>query len=182
MKKDICIDEKYYSETAFSVTTYENTFLGAEGRRTGIFYSGLDDISKIVPKYNTLFSVEIPSKNIKRTGDFSTTVIDESKKCEEYSFTDSSYYMYWGGDYPLVNIKNELCENDYKALIVKDSFGIPVSAFLTCCVSETTIVDLRYYQDTTLKVLIENEEPDMVIFVYGTGYLTNPTLFSLETY
>lgn len=180
VSQEYVLEESTYGVENYTITVHEEAFLGAEGRRVGRYYAGLDDISVITPDYETDFTVRIPSKEIIKEGSFENSIMDNSKDISNYSFTDSAYYMYWGGDYPLVEVTNNLAENDYNIMIVKDSYGIPVSAFMANSFKKMSIVDMRYYQEQTLYDLVEEEKPDAVIFVYGTGYLGVPAMFSMQ--
>ena len=67
-----------------------------------------------------------------------------------------------------LRIKNQLIDNNYKILIIKDSFALPVVAFLSTCIKQIDMVDLRDTPKTDLKKLINNNEYDLIIQMYNT--------------
>ena len=75
------------------------------------------------------------------------------------------YAAYFGADFPEVIVENYLADNDKKVLIFKDSFGLPFSAFLSTMVSETRLIDKRYFSGS-LEAYIKEYNPDLVLYVY----------------
>lgn len=181
---DLGIDTDKLKESNFDKTVYENSFLGAEGRRTGRYYVGLDDFTVLTPQYDTDFTVEISDKEGKhfsRRGAFNESVMDISKDPSKYSFETSSYYVYMGGDYGRFHVQNNNTDSDKSVMIIKDSFGVPVSSFMCNAFKNIDIIDVRYYvDDKPLSTLIKESKPDAVIYVYGTGYLTKKKMFTIK--
>jgi len=178
------IDDAVLDPSNYSFDTHRDAFLGAEGRRTGRYYVGLDDFTVITPDFETDMHAAIDSSETghsERDGSFEETVMDSEKDTRHYSFDDSAYYAYWGGDYGRAEIINNNVDDDSSVIIFKDSYGIPVSAFLTNMFHRVNVIDKRYYEsDETLKELIEETDPDLVMFVYGPGYLGKKKMFSLN--
>jgi len=172
------IDDKLFHLENYEKRLYKKSFLGAEGRRVGRYYVGLDDFTLITPMYDTNFTLHIPSKGVFREGCFQDTILDPNQPLGTYSYELSAYYKYIGGDYPQVQITNHNVEHG-RILVVKDSFGIPYSAFISNIAHETTIVDLRYTEES-LRTIIDKTKPDLVIFCYGPGYLGVPSMVSLN--
>lgn len=180
---DFQINKDYYDSGNYSFELHKDAFLGAEGRRTGIYAVGLDDFLEIKPLFDTSFNVEISDKDAQstsRSGSFEDAIMDRSKDLGQYSFEDSAYYTYWGGDYGRVHITNNKAIDEKKVLIIKDSYAIPVTALMTPAFSSMDIIDVRYYNDDkSIKEIITEEKPDAVIYIYGIGYLTEKNMFKL---
>lgn len=178
------LDKKLYEKNCFKIENHSKAFLGAEGRRTGKYYVGLDDFASLTPKFKSEFDIDIVNsegEKFKRHGDFKDTILDRTKDIDSYSFEDSAYYYYWGGDYGHVHVENNALPEGKKVVLIKDSFGIPVSAFMTCAFKSMDIVDMRYYCDKeSVMTMIDKLHPDAVIYVYGTGYLTKDYMFELD--
>ena len=178
------LDRRLFDKDSFRVCTYENAFLGAEGRRTGVFYAGLDNFSVIKPEYDTEFIVDIHTKEGTRylkKGQFENSIMDISKDPVNYSFEDSAYYIYWGGDYSSIHVEN-LNNNDQGSslVVIKDSYGVPVTALMAGAFKTMDIFDVRYYnEDVPLSQKILEIHPDAVVFIYGTGYLDKPDMFNV---
>ena len=178
------ISKEVLDPSNYDFDTHRDAFLGAEGRRTGRYYVGLDDFTVITPAFDTDFHAGIDSSETghsERDGSFEETVMDMEKDTEHYSFDDSAYYTYWGGDYGRAETINNNVDDDSSVIIFKDSYGIPVTAFMTNMFHRVNVIDKRYYESTeTLKELIEETDPDLVMFVYGPGYLGKKKMFSLN--
>jgi len=177
-------DASVLDRNGYEFTVHKNAFLGAEGRRTGIWYTGLDDFTEITPVFDTDFDITISDKDgnvSERHGSFADTVMDKSKDVSHYSFEDSAYYEYWSGDYGRIHAVNKKAPDAPKVLVFKDSYGVPVTAFLTNAFSEMDIIDIRYYSDDkSVKDIITEEQPDAVLYIYGTGYLSKKKMFSIK--
>lgn len=166
------IDKKLWNKENYNVQTYENCFLGSQGKRTGIYYAGLDDFDIITPKFETDFEFNIKSKNICRTGEFKETLLDldyfeNCLKTQDY-FNSFVYDTYINGDHGFVNIKNKKNDSGKKILLIKDSFSCVVAPFLAQGCSNLDIVDLRQSDSIDLKEYMDNNEPDIVIVMYCT--------------
>lgn len=178
------IPEAALDRSSYDFTTHEKAFLGAEGRRTGIWYAGLDDFTEIKPVFDTDFDITISDKDgvrSERHGSFTEAVMDTSKDVSRYSFEDSAYYEYWSGDYGRIHVVNKKNPDAPRVLVFKDSYGVPVTAFLTCAFGSMDIIDIRYYSDDKrIKEIIAEEQPDAVLYVYGTGYLSKKKMFAIR--
>ena len=161
--------EKYYTDiNKYKATECPNSFLGSQGRRVGRFYTGVDDYTLLTPLFDTNYNVEIHKSDSVKTyeGDFEETIIKANLLDENESVYTNRYATYFGGDYPEVRIENRNKAAGHKVLIIKDSFALPFSAFLSTMFAETRLLDLRYYDADKLESYIEEYNPDVVLFVY----------------
>jgi hypothetical protein len=167
---DIVLDEDnfYTDKDNYELTTYEQSFLGSQGRRVGKYYAGIDDYNLITPNFDTKYRVTINKSDTSTvyTGDFSEAILHQTLLGTSKSVYTNRYATYFGGDYPEVIIKNEAAPNDKKILIIKDSFALPFTAFLSTMTSEIRMLDLRYYEAEQLQQYIETFEPNNVLYVY----------------
>lgn len=76
-------------------------------------------------------------------------------------------------------IKNKKIDNDIKILMVKDSYALPVAAFLSTCVSELHMVDLRDTPTVKLNDYINEHDFDAVVVMYNTEVF-NDIMFEFE--
>lgn len=151
----------------YNLTTYPDFFLGSQGRRVGRLYAGVDDYTLITPKFDTNYEVTINKSDSSRTseGSFEEAILKQDLLDETKSVYTNRYASYFGADYPEVIVKNKNQEG-HKVLIIKDSFALPFSAFLSTMCEETRMLDLRYYDVENLEAYIEDYNPDLVLFVY----------------
>lgn len=185
------INEKYFNESIdTSITTnlnnyqkieLKNSFLGSIGKRMGEIYSGIDNYTYYIPKFETDYSVYIGyDKQAVAYGSFEDTIIN--KMCSDPSQPKSTnrYGTYFGMDRDFQTMINNKCNNDYKVLIIKDSYGLPVSAFLSLNFKEVTMVDLRLAKEQSVKEFIRNGNYDLVIMNYGVGSMALENMFELK--
>ncbi len=157
----------YYTDSSnYEETFYKQNFLGSQGRRVGKYYGGLDDYTLMTPNFDTSYEVTITKTNGSTVaeGTFEEAIIKKNLLNAKSVFTNR-YASYFGGDFPEVDIKNKNAENDFKVLIVKDSFALPFSAFFSTMVSETRMLDTRYYEGEVTDY-INSYNPDLVLYVY----------------
>lgn len=157
----------YTNPESYKKVFYEKNFLGSQGRRVGKFYGGLDDYTLMLPTYETDYEVTIHKTNNMSVaeGSFEEAIVKYNLLRAKSVFTNR-YAAYFGADFPEVVIKNKKVNNDLKVMIVKDSFALPYSAFLSTMVAETHMIDLRYYTDMSLDDYIAEYEPDLILYVY----------------
>lgn len=156
----------------FEVQVYEDWFLGSAGRRTGRYYGGLDDFSLILPAFDTELTHTAPSRfDAPVTGSFEEVLVDKGFLGFDSSYQLSRYDAYLRSFTPLRVIENEAGAG--RVLVVQDSFGQPVSAFLALSCAEVTVLDFRYYTEMSLLEYLEQNGPyDAVVVVnqLGAGY------------
>lgn len=172
VNKSSLIDPMYYDLGNYKVTTYKDSYLGSMGIRVGKYYVGKDDVDLISPKFPTDFTLEYESKTLKkkisRSGDFMSSLING----------DISYSMYLTSDNSHIFVDNKLNSDGNNVLLLKDSFGIPVSAWISCWADELHILDLRYEQDCSVEDFINEKNIDTVIILYNPEVLESKILYN----
>ena len=167
------INKSFSDINNYNIKKYKNYFLGSQGKRVGLYYGGVDDISLIYPKFETDIVFEIPSKKIFKSGDFTHTMFDY-KQIENVDYMlKNPYSTYTGGDFPLNIIKNKKSNNSKKILLIKDSFSCPLVPFLSLDCSQLHIIDLRYYREGSVIEYINNNKFDIVMVIYNPSALSN---------
>ena len=163
--------ENTLSEDGFEKITYKDIFLGTQGRMTGRYYAGLDDYELWLPKEEGHYSLEVPSEGIYREGTFKEAFLYE-ENLSHYSFDWYAYYAYLHQDYKHMILKNEDKPEGKRAVIIRDSTAVPVSVFMITECGRIDLIDLRY-TDASEDVygLIEDISPDIIIYMFGPGYL-----------
>lgn len=178
------IDESYYDIDNYTVNVYENEFLGSMGSRTGGWYVGRDDFSLISPKFPTQYTkkqgrleenIDTAEQVYTWQGNFNQAILTFDAEKEN---TNVAYSLYLS-DKSEIQIVNDLPATDKKLLVLKDSFGLPVTAFLSTCFSQTRVLDLRYHQDKSVIEYIDDYDPDCVVVIYSPGTFSN-SLFNFN--
>lgn len=168
------IDPERYREDHFSREMVPNCFLGSMGTRVGRLYDGQDDIAIISPEYPTSFFVRYQTKtlgkDVTRQGDFSEVILTQPV----------SYTMYITSDNALVYVDNLLKEDGKRILLVKDSFGVPVAAWLSCVADEFWEMDLRYAQEESVEEFVDSHQIDTVIVLYNPEVIGSELFYNFS--
>jgi hypothetical protein len=148
----------------FDYTTYENWFLGSQGKKVTLSRCQPDDITLFYPKYETSFHYYVPAEGIDTIGDYSVVYdMTQINNCDYYYKNPYGACNY--GDQPLIKIENQLNAEDHKILIIRDSFGDCMISCLALAEKNVDALDLRYFTGS-VKAYIEESEPDLVIVMY----------------
>ena len=170
--------EEYYDESNYDLVRYDNYMLGAVGRRTGIYYGGLDDFVLYRPKYDTQFSFKARAKGdtITREGDFWDSMYEWDNLAKRADFERNTYSTYTGKQYSRIDIKNARSDNGLTVLMIRESFTCALLPFIAVNADEVVTVDMRKYNKKSIPELCEEIRPDLVIVDY------NPSAFSKDQF
>ncbi len=180
---DLNITDKYYND--FNRTMYPNAFLGSYGKRVGKYYAKLDDFEYIYPNFDTNFDVVNSEWDVMTShyvGDFRHSIAHEEYLTMgiDDARETSIYYTYTNGGRALVQINNLDPINNKKILILKDSYGEPVFAFLSLVFKEVRAVDVRCWANINLKKYIDDYNPDAVLFLHTPSSLYDKKLINFK--
>lgn len=155
---------------------FDNWQLGSYGKRVGKYFAGLDSLIYYTPLFDTKISVAIPSRCSFQSGNFEQVIVQKHYLTEPNIYSDFCNYVYTGNDYGLVQYRNIDAPNDLRMLIIKDSFGVPVSSFLSTIYSEIDVYDPRYFTECGIAEYVSHFDPDIVIM------MVSPDIFRDESY
>ena len=172
------INMDYYDKKNYNSKWYRNYMLGAVGRRTGYWYSGLDDFELLTPKFETDFDFWGKSRDgIKKAkGDYNKTMIMKENLDSRADFEVNTYATYIGKNFARNVIKNRKIKNDLKVLWYSESFSGVLIPFVSTNMEEITTIDLRRHKEKNMKKYIRDYDPDVVIVAY------NPSAFSKQQF
>ena len=180
----INLDPEKINDEQLSICTLPDSWMGERGKKTGSSYSGLDDFEVIKPVNETHFHLEIPSRALNLTGDFSI-MLDESRYTTDYwekRYGPSFYYSYLFGNDPIQIIQNA-DQDTGKILIIRDSFAQSVNPFLAMTANTVVSWDVRYNSDSIRNYIDENDF-DVVVVMYSesmiNGYRENRFLYDFS--
>ncbi len=157
-----CNQEKWLSETQ------PESFLGSIGRRVGQESTGLDDYTFLEPDFETSYKVYNPnnSKTVPTwEGTFRDVFVREHVLYSE-DVAANRYASYFEFDFSHLIIYNQLIDSGEHILIIKDSFALPFTAFLSTSASRIDMIDLRGFEGSVTDYILEIS-PDMVIMLYS---------------
>lgn len=146
----------------------DDWMLGSLGKRTGIYFGGTDDITYYTPRFETHSSCDVPEYSggsAYYEGDFVEANIREEYLGERPDlFAASPYDMYIGGEYHLVRHRSDTAPSDLNLMIIKDSFTLPIQAFMSTQFQAIDVLDPRYDGDSAAEHIAETN-PDVVLIL-----------------
>lgn len=169
-------DPRYLDETNYDKISYKDWFLGSQGKRSGSFYAGTDDITEYIPRFETDFTYTCPFYAIDRSGPFEQSLLFHERLSKRDWFGGNPYTLYAGGDYPRATIVNHQNPEGKKIVLIRESFACAMTPFLALSCSELTTIDLRSFSGNltdTLRTL----QPDLVMVLYNVSTVGNQSMF-----
>ena len=159
----IAPDVFFADKANFLEKTYQQSYVGKMGKRTGSLFSGYDDFTLITPAFKTAFSLSYLEKDKKmgKQGSFSSVLLDKNLLDTENIYERDMYGAYLYEAYPFRKIKNLLNTDGPKILIVGDSAMLPISAFLAASAGEVHLF-WPYSFHSSQKNLIEYVEDNRI--------------------
>lgn len=134
------IDTGIYNAENFEYTTYQNAWLGEQGRKMAKTYVGLDDFVEIKPNFDTRYTFKTENGTVDGTFD---TFINESV----YD-TDADVYEAPSWHYSYAQISSVNHNAPYgKVLLLGDSYAQATEPFLSLSVHELDWLILRDCSD-----------------------------------
>lgn len=161
-------DPKTLDENSYTVTPYDNWFLGSQGKRVGTLYAGLDGVNLWAPKFATDFTYTSTGYFDDRSGPFETTLLFPERLEPKDYFAGNPYTLYSGGDYPLARMKNNQNPDGPRILLIRDSFSCALAPFLALNCGELMTMDMRYFKDD-LPAYLDWLRPDLVLVMYSAS-------------
>lgn len=168
-------EDLYSNLKNYNVITYPKSFLGSMGRKTGIYYAGVDDFDLIYPQFDTSFVYENSSleKGLNLTGRFEEALLATPVLRNNASPFDKDLYMlYLYGNPAFAHIKNNKNPNGLKICIIKDSYAVPFAAFASLRCSDIYMLDPRFYQGN-MEDFINSTKLDYVLIMYAPDNLAD---------
>lgn len=166
------LDENALDYSRFTDEVHEDLLLGEIGLRLGENIVPKDDIHILTPAYDTHLEYRSEKDGVvkERSGSFEEVVIERDKLALSGSndYSTTAYYVY--GDYLATMTTINETAPDKKVLVFKDSYGTPVSAFLTLAAREVIAIDLRS-TTKSMEELVNEINPDVVVFAYSQQML-----------
>lgn len=159
------VDPAYTDPGNYSFEIHENTFLGSSGKRTGIYYAGLDDSIFLRPDFETDITLRIPERELEIRGRYEDVAYNTEAfhNYEDPNFyLENSYGLYGWGDTKITHWRSATAPEPGRVLMIGESFGnIPFSLLGTYFASCDEL-DMRSY-DGNFAAYYADFAPDTVI-------------------
>ena len=157
------------------------SFLGSIGRRVGEELAGLDDYTFLEPQFETAYNIYYPPSSTEVpywTGNFHQTIVRDSLLYSE-DVSANRYASYFQYDYGELIIENLSADNDLHIAILKDSFALPFTAFLSTAVGKIDMIDLREFTGSVTEHLLTTQ-PDLVIMMYSNSSFNEKAIYAFH--
>ncbi len=156
----------YYKDiNNYNVETYEDIYLGSQGREAGVEYAGMDDYTYIYPKFETKYTYTGGYREggtFTKQGDTLKTLI--SKKYIDYEnvYEREMNNSYMQGICLYDSIVNELNPNGHKVLFIRDSYSSPVATFMAPMCSEIDLLWSIHVTEEDVEEAISKKDYDYI--------------------
>lgn len=150
-------------------TVLRKSFVGTAARRTGPLFVSPDDFEYCVPKFATELVRSLPFEKKSVTGGFEKVEM-EMKYLRDAKRPKAHRYRLLTGA-PETGRGLQVHENaraaaPLKLMLVRDSYGNPVGAFLATVFAEVIQTDYRYLPDgVSLSDVVDRYRPDVVVWL-----------------
>lgn len=166
-------DLSYFEEDRYVIEEIPEYFLGSQGRILTTAAADLEPFCRVLPRFETDFSIQIPTQ-IDLRGAYDETLFrnDLFESIREYSKTDFEtkmgtydYSVMWRND-ALGTVQNHMTNDNAgkRILMLQDSFGYYLSTYLATDVPEIDFLNLNGFTGS-LKGYIEETQPDAVVLL-----------------
>lgn len=173
----------------YRTETYENIYMGSQGRDTGEIYAGpLDDYTFIYPKFDTKFKYYYRyrgGKEGQKEGDMAHTLIERKYLDYKDPYEREMNNGYLQGIVRFDRIENELNPGGPSIAFIRDSYSSPVAAFLSPMCSRIELAWSIHFnptgQGTIEKMVLGEKHFDYVILALAMDNFSNEGLpFCIE--
>ena len=181
---DLDPDYKYLNPENYYFEDYKDIFMGSMGRESGEVYSGLDDCTLIIPKFDTLFDYTFYSRlgeYSQRRGPITDTLISRDPLISDDIYDRDMNSCYSGGIHVADEVVNKMPDNDISVMFLRNSFSSPVGSFMAPMVYRLDMIwTVNSYEETNVKKLRQGNY-DYVIVAVNVDNLDNDSfLFYTE--
>lgn len=157
-------------EEDFNITKVTDAFYGSLYSKSGFRHLSPDSISLYLPKDHEQYKVEYMNGENKHFN--SLYAMDNINKKDKYT-------VFLDGNHSLIKITTGI-EEGKKLLIVKDSYANCFIPFLALHFSEIYVVDLRYYTDSLMALIENNQIKDMILLYNSITFFEDPFIKNLS--
>ena len=175
------IDRKYTDINEYEIDLRKDWFLGSSGKRTGIYFAGVDDFSIFEPKdpnWGREVCLDIPAANIIIQGSFRDILFYHSRMETEPDYFIANPYGWYGlGDRAVKHYQNSAAPTDLNILAMGDSFALSTFPYLSLVAGSLDDFDMRYYTDDFEEYYSKSNPDVIIVFVTAHGAVSENTTY-----
>ena len=156
------IDLTILDPDQFETREWKDCWLGEQGRKLAVTYTGLDDYTEVKPTFETDYTF-ISGDGTAHNGNFNEFINEWTYNTEIDVYDSPSWHYSYNR---LIGTNNDVEKG--KILLVGDSYDNVTQCFLSLCVNEIDSLVLRGFDDSfSLRDYIINNGYDTVIIAYA---------------
>lgn len=160
------------SKDDFSETILKNDFYGTVSARVNTEIQP-DSLSAFLPLFDVNYEVYYPDAKTPANSLYAKEMLDGPEP----------YAVYLKGNQPFTRIHTEGISqemSDRKLLVIKDSFGNSLVPFLVNHYPETTVIDLRYYNQSLSELICKEQITDICVVMNPAQMAKEKSLYKIK--
>lgn len=167
-------DLSFFEPERYMFETYDDFFLGGQGKMATFANAQLELYTRITPKFQTEFSLQIPTRDLNIQGDYAHALYDYESFEKIFTY-DAADHLNGQGAYDCIRARNDavsMIQNQMKThnqgkkiLMLQDSFSWYLTSFLACDIEQIDAVHLMEFSGS-IRSYIEQNRPDAVVLIY----------------
>ncbi len=165
LKYNAKLDRYYTDIDNYNVETYEDIFMGSQGRDAGLSYVGADDYTFITPKFETDYEYTFKSKvdeKVTIEGSMEETLVSKKYLEREDIYDRDMWSSYMDGVHLEDHITNKKNEDGLKVLFLRDSYTSPLATFFSSYCSQVDMIWTVQNKPEEIEAMVEGDEYDYI--------------------
>lgn len=165
LKYNAKLDRYYTDINNYNVETYEDIFMGSQGRDAGLSYVGADDYTFITPKFETDYEYTFKSKVdeiVTIEGSMEETLVSKKYLEREDIYDRDMWSSYMDGVHLEDHITNKKNEDGLKVLFLRDSYTSPLATFFSSYCSQVDMIWTVQNKPEEIEAMVEGDEYDYI--------------------
>lgn len=173
-------DARDFAPEKWTKRTLPYAFLGSQGKRTGQWFAGTDDLWYYEPVCGGHYRIDLVGGDGAvdvRQGGFDVLLDDEVLKTRPDVHEGNAYKIYRGigGITPHVRYRHGEAANKMRLAVVGDSFVRPLGALLSAAFADVLVVDPRYpCGGVSVRRRLRDFAPDVLVVAYNPFAFVRP--------
>lgn len=159
------LDPFYTDKSNYEFVTYENAYIGSQGRDAGVSYVGADDFTFIFPKFESsyyCYGLYINLTEKEKTGSMEEVLISNKYLELEDYYERELYNTYLEGIRKYDYIVNNNNPDGLNVLFLRDSYTSPLATFFSSYCSSMELYWTVQNDAETMEKAVEEGEYDYI--------------------
>ena len=160
------VDKEYTDIDMYEMEVYKNLHLGSAGKRTGIYYAGVEDFGILAPKdpeWGKDISFEVPTSHISVEGSFKDILYNYARLDTSHDYYNTELYAGFGyANRGVKHYHNESAPTNLRIMAIGDSYAFTTYPFLSLIAESFDYLEMPLFQGS-FEEYYDDFDPDIVI-------------------